>query len=176
MDRIKITIKHESIDGGAIFIRVQINDNKLPGILNVEAFFAIKQENELVPLFTCGCGDFGCGGYYVNVSCTETAFILRNGYHRFNQTLESEFEYHLDWQQVRSIAEEILTYLEKIHERNPGAFITTGYSQDNLIDHLIDYRQSSSWFQDDGETKHAEKDRLRDVSSTRRESSYDILC
>ena len=142
MDQIEITIKQEDSDGEAMFVGVHINGNDMPGILNLEAFFAINQENELVPLFTCGCGIFDCGGYFVNVSCTDTAFILRNGYHRFHQTLESEFEFQLDWQQVRSIAEEILTYLEKIHERNPGAFITTGYSQDNLIDHLIDYRQS----------------------------------
>ena len=142
MDRIKITIKQESVDDGAIFIRVQINANDLPGILNVEAFFAIKLENELVPLFTCGCGDFGCKGYYVNVSRTEIALILRNGYHRFNQTLESEFEYQLDWQQVRDVAEEILTYLEKIHESKPGAYITSGYGGENLIDRMPDYRQS----------------------------------
>lgn len=142
MDQIEITIKQEDSDGEAMSVGVQINGNDMPGILNVEAFFAIKQENELVPLFTCGCGIFDCRGYYVNVSCTDTAFILRNGYHRFNPTLESEFEYQLDWQQVRSIAEEILTYLEKIHERNPGAFITTGYFQDNLIGHLPDFRQS----------------------------------
>jgi len=142
MDRIKITIKQEDSDGEAMFVGVQINGKEMPGILHVEAFFAIKQENELVPLFTCGCGIFDCGGYFVNVSCTDTAFILRNGYHRFHQTLESEFEYQLDWQQVRSIAEEILTYLEKIQERNPGAFITTGYFQDNLIDHLTDFCQS----------------------------------
>jgi hypothetical protein len=142
MDRIKITIEPESADDGAIFIGVQINGNDLPGILNVDAFFAIEQENKLVPLFTCGCGDFDCGGYYVNVSCTDTALILRNGYHRFNQFLESEFEYQLDWPQVRYIAEEILTYLEKIHERNQGVFITTGYFQDNLINHLPDFRKS----------------------------------
>ena len=142
MDQIEITIKQEDSNGEAIFVGVQINCNDLPGILNVVAFFAIKQENELVPLFTCGCGVFDCGGYYVNVFCTDTALILRNSYHRFHQTLESEFEYKLDWHQVRSIAEEILTYLEKLHERNPGAFITTGYFQDNLIDHLTDYRQS----------------------------------
>ena len=142
MDRIKITIEQESEESEAIFIGVQINGNDLPGILNVEAFFAIEQQNELVPLFTCGCGIFDCGGYYVNVSCTDTAFILRNGYHRFNQTLESEFEYHLDWQQVRNVAEEILTYLQKIHERNPGAYITSGYGGENLIDRMPDFHQS----------------------------------
>lgn len=142
MDRIKITIKQESVDDGAIFVRVQINDNELPGILNVEAFFAIKQENELVPLFTCGCGDFGCKGYYVHVSCIDTALILRNGYHRFNQSLQSKFEYNLDWHQVKDVAEEIITYLQKIHERNPGAYITSGYGGENLIDSMSDYRQS----------------------------------
>lgn len=142
MDQMEITIEQEQFDNGAMFIQVYMNGNKLPGILNVEAFFAIEQENELVPLFTCGCGVFDCGGYYVNVFCTDTALILRNSYHRFHQTLESEFEYQLDWHQGRSIAEEILTYLEKLHERNPGAFITTGYWQDNLIDHLTEFRQS----------------------------------
>jgi hypothetical protein len=142
MDQIEVIIEQEQVDNGAMFINVQMNGINLPGILNVEAFFAIKKEHELVPLFTCGCGDFDCNGYYVNVSCIDRALILRNGYHRFNQTLESEFEYQLDWQQVRDIAEEILTYLEKIHERNPRAFITTGYFQDNLISHLPDFRES----------------------------------
>jgi hypothetical protein len=142
MDKMEITIEQEQFDNGAMFIQVYMNDNKLPGILNVEAFFAIKQENGLVPLFTCGCGDFDCKGYYVNVLCTNTALILHNGYHRFNHSLESEFEYQLDWQQARNVAEDIITYLEKIQERNPGAFITTGYFQDNLINHLTDYRQS----------------------------------
>jgi hypothetical protein len=142
MDQIEIIVEQEQVENGAMFINVQMNGINLPGILNVEVFFAIKKEHEFVPLLTCGCGDFDCNGYYVNVSYIDRTLILRNGYHRFNQTLESEFEYQLDWQQVRDIAEEILTYLEKIHERNPRAFITTGYFQDNLISHLPDFRES----------------------------------
>ena len=142
MDRIEITIEQESADEGATFIQVHINGNAFRGILNVEAFFAIKQSSGLVPLFTCGCGDFGCGGYYVDVSCTDAALILHNSYHRFNRSLQSEFDYFLDWQQVRGIAQEILTYLEKIHERNPRAYVTTGYVGGNLLDHLPDYRKS----------------------------------
>jgi hypothetical protein len=142
MDHIKITIEHETEDEGATFIHVYINGNALPGILNIEAFFAIKQAEELVPLFTCGCGIFECGGYYVDVSPTDTALILHNGYHRFNRSVQSPFEYFLDWQQVRDIAQEIITYLEKIHERNPRAHITTGYAGGNLLDHLPDYRKS----------------------------------
>jgi hypothetical protein len=107
MDRIEITINQEDNDDEAMFVGVHINGNDMPGILNVEAFFAIKRDHELVPLFTCGCGIFECEGYYVDVSCTVTAF---------------------------------------------------------------------SWFQDNGETKHAEKDRLRYDTSRRRESSYGLLC
>lgn len=142
MDHIEITIKREGVHGAAMFIGVQINDNDLPGILNVDKFFAIKQQNELVPLFTCGCGDFDCGGYYVNVSCTDIALILRNSYHRFNQSLESEFEYHLDRQQTRDIAEEIVSHLEKIHEENPRAYVTSGYGGENLINCLPKFRKS----------------------------------
>lgn len=142
MDRMKITIEQESVDDGAMFIQVYINSNSLPGILNVEEFLAVKQQNGLVPLFTCGCGEFDCGGYYTNVSCTATALILRNGYHRFNRSLQAVFEYHLDWQQVRRIAEEILIYLQKIHTHNPRADVTTGYAGENLIDRIPDYRKS----------------------------------
>lgn len=146
MDRIKITIEQEEIGNGPkfiqVFIRVYMNGNDLPGILNIEEFFIIKREGGLVALFTCSCGDFGCGGYYVSISCTDTALTLHNSYHRFNRSLQSEFKYHLDKQEVRGVAEEILNYLQKIHERNPRAYVTTGYTGGNLIDRIPDYQKS----------------------------------
>ncbi|MHB8597250.1 MAG: hypothetical protein ACYDER_10605 [Ktedonobacteraceae bacterium] len=142
MDRIKIVIEQEQVDNGALFIQGRINDTDLPGIFNVEAFFAIKESKGLVPLFTCGCGIFGCGGYFVNISCTDTALILQNSYHRFNRSLQAEFEYHLDWQQVSNIAQEIFSYLQKLYERNPQAYVTTGYGGENLLNHLPDFRKS----------------------------------
>ncbi|MBV9689605.1 MAG: hypothetical protein JO202_07825 [Ktedonobacteraceae bacterium] len=140
MDRIKITIEQ---DGHITFIEVLINGNEMPKVLDVETFFAIKQLNGLVPLFTCGCGEFGCGGYYVDVSCTDSALILRNSYHRLNRSLQSEFEYHLDWQQVRGIAQEILTYLEKMRERDPQAYVRTCEGGNNLLDLIPEFRKSS---------------------------------
>ena len=145
MDRAKIAIEveHENpVDSSAIFVRVNINGEDLPKILNVEEFFALKEHSRLVPLFTCGCGDFGCGGYYVDVSRTDTNLILRNSYHRFNRTLQSTFEYHLDWQQVKNIAGEIIAYLQKIQELNPQAYVTNGYVGGNLLERLPDYRKS----------------------------------
>ena len=142
MDRIKIIIEQEEVDNNVLFFQVRINGNDLPGILDVNAFFNLRESNGLSPLFVCGCGDFGCGGYYVGVSCTNTALILQNSYHRFNRSLQTAFEYHLAWSQVRNIAQEIFVYLQKIQERNPQANVTIGYCGDNLLDHLPEYSKS----------------------------------
>ena len=143
MDCIKIAIEQEHAGNGALFIQVYINGDGMPGILNIEAFFTIKEANGLVPLFTCGCGDFDCDGFYVDVACTDTALNLRNSYHHGNRSLQSVFEYHLDWQQVKAIAQEIFSYLQKIYEHNSQAYVTLGYTGENLLDCLPDYRRSS---------------------------------
>ena len=142
MDRMKITIEQEATDDGPMFVSLYINGHVMPGILDIEIFFTLKEQQGQVPLFTCGCGDFDCNGYYVGVSYTDVALTLHNSYHRFNHTLQAEFEYHLDWQQVRGVAEEILMYLQKVQERNPQSFITQGYCGENLLDRIQEYRRS----------------------------------
>jgi hypothetical protein len=142
MDRMTITIARESTDDSALFVMVRINGNALRGILNVDEFFSIKEREGLVPLFTCGCGDFGCGGYFVDVTCSDTALILRNAYHRFTRALQAEFEYHLGWRHVREIAEEILAYLQDIQEHDANATVTSGYVGVNLIERLPEYQNS----------------------------------
>ncbi len=142
MDSIKIAIEQESIDDGPLFVSVYINGHDMPKILDVETFFALKGLHGHVPLFTCGCGDFGCGGYYVNVSSTDMGLLLQNSYHRFSHLLQEEFEYRLDWQQIRGIAEEILVYLQKIREHNPQAYVTTGHGGENLLKRIDTYRKS----------------------------------
>jgi hypothetical protein len=142
MDRMRIAIEQEHPDGDALFIQVRINGDDVPACLDIEAFFTLKEASGLVPLFTCGCGVFGCGGYYVGVSCTDEALILRNSYHRGNRSLQAAFEYHLDWQQVSGIAQEIYSYLQKMHERNSQAYVTLGYGGENLLDRLPAYLQS----------------------------------
>jgi hypothetical protein len=143
MDRVKIAIDQDHVGTGALFIGVRINGDDMPGILNVEAFFTIKEANGLVPLFTCGCGDFDCGGFYVGVTCTDVALVLHNSYHRGNRSLQLAFEYHLDWQQVKGIAQEIFSYLQKIYERDSQAYVTLGYTGENVLDRLPNYHLSS---------------------------------
>jgi hypothetical protein len=143
MDRMKIVIEQDHVGTGALFIEVCINGDDMPGILDVEAFLTIKEAKGLVPLFTCGCGDFDCDGSYVDVDCTDAALILRNSYHHGNRSLQSAFAYHLDWPQVKGVAQEIFSYLQKIHERDSQAYVTHGYTGENLLDRLPIYRVSS---------------------------------
>lgn len=138
---IKIMIEQEYEYNGPISVKVSLNESILPGILNIEEFFFIKQQNGLVPLFTCICGDFGCGGRYINVTSTSTGLVLRNLYYP-NRTLAEDFKYFLDWQQARNIAQEILASLENVRQHNPQAHVTVGYGGNNLLERLPDYRKS----------------------------------
>jgi len=59
------------------------------------------------------------------------------------RSLQSVFEYHLDWQQVKAIAQEIFSYLQKIYERDSQAYVTLGYTGENVLDRLPNYHLSS---------------------------------
>ena len=126
-------------DSAAIAIVITINAHKLPDILDVDEFFKAIRKSGRFPLFTCGCGHFGCSGYYVDVVCTATAWVLRNRYHPHNEQLMEEFEYHIPWQQVRTVAQEIVNYLQGLQVQYPHHEITAGVVGLNLTSHIADY-------------------------------------
>jgi hypothetical protein len=123
----------------AIAIIVTINARELPDILDVDEFFKAMQKSGRFPLFTCGCDHFGCSGYYIDVVCTATAWVLRNRYHPHNEQLMETFEYHIPWQQVRTAAQEIVNYLQALHVQYPHHEITAGVVGLNLASHIADY-------------------------------------
>lgn len=141
MDRIHIRLEQAYEDGGPLSVHVVLNGDTMPGILDIGAFFSIQPEGGCLPLFTCSCGDFGCGGHFVDVLCTSAGLLLRNLY-RPDRSLQKACRYHLDWQQVKNTAQEILTILEQIHEHNAQASVTVGHVGPNLLDRLPRYRQS----------------------------------
>ena len=145
MDTMTITLYPEVGSSGylddstAIAIIVTINAHELPDILDIDEFFKAIQESGRFPLFTCGCGHFECSGYYVDLVCTATAWVLRNRYHPHNEQLMEEFEYHIPWQQVRTAAQEIVNYLQALHVQYPHHEITAGVVGLNLASHIADY-------------------------------------
>ncbi len=122
MDHFEIdVINHEYVlwcDAIEYWVYIKINGTRMPYVLDNYVFFktAIHTSGRL-PLFTCGCGYFGCGGYYVDVECTDEAWILRNRYDPNTEELQQEFEYRISWEQVKQVADTIIAELRTIKQQ-----------------------------------------------------------
>ncbi len=125
--------------GVGIFVRAVINGNELEDILDIDEFFRSPGTAGLQPLFTCDCGNFGCGGYYVYVDTTPSAWVLRNRYHPLEKQLVTKFEYQVAWSQVRDAARRIAGTLGEVHAARPEAQIFSGVYGQDLTGQIADY-------------------------------------
>lgn len=88
-------------------------------------FLGATQQSGRYALFTCSCGIFGCGGYWVDVECTEDAWVLRNGFAPYDadepeeQVLIFAFEYRIPWEQVVAAIAQIRAALLILLSRMP---------------------------------------------------------
>ncbi|MBI5930607.1 MAG: hypothetical protein HY862_14965 [Chloroflexi bacterium] len=124
MDHFEIdVIEHEYQhwwDGIEVWVYVKINDSRMPYVLDWYQFFTYAiHTNGRIPLFNCQCGFFGCGGYYVDVECTDEAWILRNRYDPNTEKLQQEFEYRISWEQVKQVADTMIAELRTIKQQEP---------------------------------------------------------
>ena len=109
-------------------------------ILDIEAFFAAWNAAGLVPLFTCTCGSFGCGGYYVGVSSDARAWVLRDWYGALDKVRHDRFEYRIPWEQVRYTATQIVEAISALREDAPLP-IRCGFAGTDLAPRVDAYRQ-----------------------------------
>lgn len=96
---------------------VYINGNKLSHneVLVVEEFFNTILRSGVYPLFTCSCGVFGCGGYYVEVIHDEQSITWLTEQIPFEDPELipcSTFIFQRD--QVMKVAEELQQNLDKL--------------------------------------------------------------
>jgi len=121
---------HEShLKGIGIVAELYVGERKMEDILDIEVFFQAIESSGRYPLFTCDCGCFGCGGYYVDIECTEDAWIMRNKYHPHDEEeLVEEFEYHFRWAHVYMVATQIKDYIIQVGETYPGTLLASGES------------------------------------------------
>src|SRR5918911_3209724 len=63
-----------------LYASAVVNGQELPEVLDIDVFFEALAGTGVLPLFTCTCGVFGCGGYYIGVARTAEAWIWRNRY------------------------------------------------------------------------------------------------
>src|SRR5579872_4127979 len=63
-----------------LYAAAVVNGQELPEVLDIGVFFGALTGAGVRPLFTCTCGVFGCGGYYIGGARTAEAWIWRNRY------------------------------------------------------------------------------------------------
>lgn len=145
----KLSFKDEESPAGdnliSLFIEVEFEEKIMQDILNVDGLFeAIKCEG-FQPLFTCLCGDFSCGGYYVHVTHFADGAILQNAYKAIGEPREDDmiqqFEYELTWEDFYLIASEVYGRLCDLKNIYPNCEICVGTFGPDLSNRLSEYEE-----------------------------------
>lgn len=127
----------------SIFIDVKFEDTKMKDILDIEGFFNSILEEGYQSLFTCSCGNFGCGGYYVKVIHGEHGIRLVNSYKPNDFPSEKDkidsFEFNISWEDLYIMASSVLEYMNDIRCKNPGFDLCSGTYGPKLAYRLDEY-------------------------------------
>jgi hypothetical protein len=103
-----------------VYVRLKVNGSRLPYILDVNTFLSAIEASGKQPIFTCECGHFGCGGYFIDVEVTEDAWILKNRYDPLDENVLLEaVEYRIPWHQVKQLVVQICEQLQTIKAQAP---------------------------------------------------------
>lgn len=143
----QITISHEpspaSTNGIGVWVRVSLDGEQQPDILDIDEFFQAlaTRPTGLVPLFTCECGSFGCGGYWIASDVEPEAWIWRNRYHATEETLSAECEQRVPWAASERVAWQLLMTLEELATWYPEAEIFSGTYGADISPRIRDYRR-----------------------------------
>jgi hypothetical protein len=122
-------------------IRIVINGEQLPEVFAPCAMLRAIVQSGRYPLFTCTCGIFGCGGYWVDVECSMDAWIWRNGYYPADedepeeQSLLYKFEYRIPWSQVQTAIVEIRDAILTLREKQSNLLFLSAACEKAFLDH-----------------------------------------
>lgn len=150
MEPIKLEFEFEESPASdtaiALYISVCFHGVTMKHILDVEEFFNSLEQPGFNPLFTCSCGNFGCGGYYIEVIHKNTGLILKNSYNPLEAPGQSSmierFEFMFSWQDVIFMGKQIQGILLEISQKWPGYSIYSGtYCCLNLAERLPVYEE-----------------------------------
>jgi len=127
----------------SIFIKVKFEDKQMKDILNIEGLFTSIVEDGFQPLFTCDCGNFGCGGYYVKFIHEEYGIRLINSYKPESipseENLMDTFEFEISWEDLYIMSSSVFDYICDIKEKNPEYDLCTGSYGPRLVTRLEEY-------------------------------------
>ncbi|MDQ0170080.1 hypothetical protein [Paenibacillus tundrae] len=98
-------------------LMLYINENKLDEdeVFVVEEFYKSLLSPGTYPLFTCSCGVFGCGGYYVEVVHETERIIWLTEQSPFNDhTIESSNKFIFSWVQIMKFSKGLIQEFEHL--------------------------------------------------------------
>lgn len=101
-----------------IFI-VIVNDEKCDEdeVFVIDQFFESLLHVGDFPMFTCTCGIFGCGGYFVNVAHTSEGITWKTERTPFKelQHQEQPTKFNFTWEVITKATQQLLSLLEDLH-------------------------------------------------------------
>ena len=128
----------------SLFIEVEIKEVKMEDILDVDVLFLAIQEQGCLPLFTCSCGNFSCGGYYLKVLHQESGIIFSDRYKPVDNPSEEDliepFECELSWKELYLVANEVYDKLIEISKSYPGYEIGCGAFGEDVFNKIERYK------------------------------------
>lgn len=82
----------------------------------IEQFFESLLHGGDFPMFTCTCGIFGCGGYFVNVAHTTKGITwkMENIPLKLLQNEKPPTKFHFTWEVITTAAQQLLSLLEDL--------------------------------------------------------------
>ncbi len=150
MDQLAVTIAPAEGVGDneptlGLYATAGVNGQDLPEVLDIDAFFEALTGSGPLPLFTCTCGAFGCGGYYIGVAHGEDAWIWRNRYPPEDDPNPAHVtevgELRFAWTEVRAVATDLLATLHTLQRDKPGVRLMAASTGIDLRDRLGHYEE-----------------------------------
>ena len=128
----------------SLFTKVEFEKELMPDIVDIDVLFSMAKGDEgYIPLFTCVCGSFGCGGYYIKVKHIDEGLILQNSYHPVNNPSEDKlitpFEHEISWEDLYFILSEVIEYCLHLKKKYPNCGICSGTYGLNIVGNLDQY-------------------------------------
>ena len=115
------------VDGDRSFVW---GDGDRDPILDVPAFFRSLTMPGRTPLYVCRCGDFGCGGTWVDVVHTARTWNLRVELPSGERTIK------VSWTEAESVAESIERVMAFVAELYPGSWLIYGDEHPRIGDRV----------------------------------------
>lgn len=149
MNNWKLTYNHEESVASnnliSLYIEVEFEGQKMKDILDADSLFSMIESDGFIPLFTCRCGFFGCGGCYVKITHTPKGIVLNNTYKPVDNPTEKDlvntFQSDLTWEDLYFIASDVYEYICGLVEKYPVYGICCGTYDANLVPRLHRYKE-----------------------------------